>query len=319
MLRHEHLRMLTDWKANLLAVFFVAAMGGLGEHYSLTLLLFPELGALAHGVLARPNHPWASDLIRLIATPTITGIIGMLTMRYLGWGPVQVLLVLIISLGVVAVLQSRVLPALSAGVLPLVLGLSDWIYPICILTSCAALASVVFIMRFAAPPPQNHSGHSRANDWWHPGLLFIYLCFMALIATVAYWLSQPLLLFPPLAVLAFESLVRSETCPWIGRPIALVGLFVFCSAFGYGIFYVLGISELAVALSMIVAIASMTVVDLYSPPAIAISILPYASIQAGWLYPLEIGLSVAALAAVFSFIEWRNIAREGRMALQPRE
>lgn len=310
------LQLLTDWKANVAAVLFVTAMAALGEYAGLKLLLFPELGALAYGTIARPNHPWASDLSRLIATPTVTGAIGMLTMHDLGWGPLQVLLVVMVSLSVVAAMQSRIFPALSAGVLPLVLRISDWIYPVCILASCAALAGVILVMRFAGITRSDYVSRSRINDWWRLDRLLIYLCVLALIATVAYALCQPLLLFPPLAVLAFESIVRSEACPWIRRPFALIGLFAFCSASGYAVFYVFGVSALAAALSMIVALISMTIVDLYAPPAIAVAILPYASMQAGWLYPVDVGLSVAALAAVFSLLEWRKLARHGRKTLQ---
>jgi hypothetical protein len=56
--------------AELLAVGFVGVIAVAANKSYMSLLLFPELAALAHDVFTRPRGKWASQPLRLIATPT---------------------------------------------------------------------------------------------------------------------------------------------------------------------------------------------------------------------------------------------------------
>jgi hypothetical protein len=225
--------------------------------------------------------------------------------------PLQVLLVLAASLAVIALIGSVVFPALSAGILPLVLGQSGWIYPACIFTSCSLLAVVAYILHPESARQSDVAKRAKVAESWEMSRILVYLSFVSFMASAAYFLSRPLLLFPPLAVLAFEALVRVKTCTWINRPVALVCLFVVASTGSYAIFGVLGASPVTITLVMAFAIACMTWLDLYAPPAIVIAILPYTTVEAGWFYPIDAGGSVLALAIVSTFFERTKIFDQG--------
>jgi hypothetical protein len=81
------------------------------------------LGALAHDVFTRPQGKWARNPILLAITPILTGVAGTCFTRMLPYGFVSVLLTVASAVVIVEVLKSPVAPAISAGLLPLTLGL----------------------------------------------------------------------------------------------------------------------------------------------------------------------------------------------------
>jgi hypothetical protein len=54
----------------LLAIIFMGLIAEAAHKTEVTLLPFPELAALSHDVLTRPQGKWASQPLRLILTPT---------------------------------------------------------------------------------------------------------------------------------------------------------------------------------------------------------------------------------------------------------
>lgn len=68
----------------------------------------------------------------------------------------------------------------------------------------------------------------------------------------------------------------------------------------------LDLSPLSAMFAMMIAIACMTWLNLYAAPAIALAILPYATVEASWLYPIDVGVSVAVLAIVFRISSLRT-------------
>jgi hypothetical protein len=91
--------------------------------------LFPELGALSHDVFTRPRGTWASAPLLLAVTPVLTGVIGIFFTRALPYGYLSVLLTVGGAVALIFLLKSPIAPAISAGLLPLVLGVKSWWYP----------------------------------------------------------------------------------------------------------------------------------------------------------------------------------------------
>ena len=103
----------------LLAITFMGLVAPAAHRTGVTLLLFPELAALSHDVLTRPHGKWASQPLRLILTPTLTAVAGLLITQHAHYGAIPVLLIVFANLAVIRLLRSAIEPALSAGMLPM--------------------------------------------------------------------------------------------------------------------------------------------------------------------------------------------------------
>ncbi len=132
---------------------FIASMATLtGAYY----MLFPELSALSWDVMELPQGRWARAPIMLALTPALTGVIGTVVTRRMSYGIISVLLTVFVCVAVIRMLRSPVAPAISAGLLPLVLGVTSWWYAPCILfgTTVLALLSIPW-KHYAATHPDN--------------------------------------------------------------------------------------------------------------------------------------------------------------------
>jgi hypothetical protein len=102
--------------AELLAIAFMGSVAVAAVSTGVTLLLFPELAALSHDVMTRPDGEWAQQPLRLIATPTLTAMAGLFVTRHAHYGAVPVLVIVLPCLAVIRLLRSSIAPAISAGV-----------------------------------------------------------------------------------------------------------------------------------------------------------------------------------------------------------
>jgi len=128
----------------------LAYIGGIAEIAVLTgiaYILFPELAALAYDIFTRPEGTWAKAPIMLMLTPLLTSIIGILIEQNLGYSVVSILLAIIAALLVIKLLKSPIAPAISAGLLPIVMEEKSWWFPASILLGTSLLVLCLFIFR----------------------------------------------------------------------------------------------------------------------------------------------------------------------------
>jgi hypothetical protein len=116
--------------AETVVILFMGIVAFAASKIGLAVILFPELVALSHDVISRPEGKWASQPVRLILTPTATAIIGLFITRHLGYGVLSVSIIVMLSLIFIRLTKSAIGPAISAGVLPLVVGEKSWYYPL---------------------------------------------------------------------------------------------------------------------------------------------------------------------------------------------
>ena len=141
---------------------FIASMATLtGAYY----MLFPELSALSWDVMELPQGRWARAPIMLALTPALTGVIGSVVTRRMPYGIISVLLTVFVCVVVIRVMRSPVAPAISAGLLPLVLGVTSWWYAPCILfgTTVLALLSIPW-KRYAATHADNSESSQKTFE-----------------------------------------------------------------------------------------------------------------------------------------------------------
>lgn len=283
-------------------VYIVVAAQCHGWHY----LFFPGLAALSHDVLTRPWGKWASQPGRLVVTPVLGAIVGTLVTRMLPFGVPAVLLVVTVCLLLLAVLKSNIAPGIAAGVLPLFLGITSWLYPASILLSLAVLALVLLSWQWHCRRNQAEPGFPlpnrddvlealpTGNSWLLP--FFAFLTVMAFSATAS---GLRLVLFPPLIVIAYEMFAHPATCPWVNKPVALPAACVLIATAGWAAVSVFGKSGVAAGCAMLFGVIALRLLRLHMPPALAVGLLPIVISSPGIKYPISVAIGIGALTLAF--------------------
>jgi hypothetical protein len=135
------------WVTDLVALIYIGVIATVANLTGAYYLLFPELSALSWDVMERPRGRWAGAPAMLALTPALTGLIGTIITRSLPYGFVSVLLTVLASIAVLRILRSPIAPAISAGLLPLVLGVTSWWYPPGILFGTTLLAAISILWK----------------------------------------------------------------------------------------------------------------------------------------------------------------------------
>ncbi|OBH27665.1 hypothetical protein A5692_24050 [Mycobacterium sp. E342] len=290
---------------NGVAVLYIAVAAHFnGSHY----LLFPGLAALAYDALARPWGKWASQPGRLVVTPVAGAAIGILVTRALPFGVPAILLVVTSCLLLLALLKSAVAPGIAAGVLPVFLGITSWLYPASIALSLVVLLAILVPWQrhwrrtHPDPPIRTPSvddvleSPAAGNAWILP--FFAFLTVMALCAVVSGW---RLILFPPLIVIAYEMFAHPTTCPWAGKPLALPGVCLLNAVAGWGAVSLFGSGAVAASCAMGFGIFALRLLRLRMPPALAVGLLPLVINAPSFKYPISVAIGAGALTLAYQF------------------
>lgn len=276
-------------RSDLAVAAFLAAISWIAAVVHLPYVLFPELGALAWAILGQAHHPWARSPALLMLTPLLTGAVGLAVTRHLAYGPLAVLLAVGGSLLVVAALRSPVAPALSAGLLPLALGIRSWTYPFALLIGTAGLALWIDRRRTAVPQPSEPGDAPAPVPAGLPPLLSwgpVFLVFLLGGLLGVQLLGSPLVLFPPLLVIAFERLAHRQHCSWRHRPGAVLVTANAAALLGLVLEQLLGATPPAVFLASLAAATLLRLSRLCFPPAMGMALLPFVIPQPPLAYPL---------------------------------
>ena len=300
--------------ASLIYIAVIAVIAGVtGAFY----ILFPELGALSHDVFTRPRGAWARAPLLLAITPFLTGVIGIFFTRILPYGFLSVLLTVGSAIAVIIALRSPIAPAISAGLLPLVLGVKSWRYPPAILLGTTLLAVLSLpwkksmIVHGLLLQPQSEAmvedrtEQAPAGYRWMPALML----FVAGAVFVVKVTGLRFILFPPLVVIGFEMFAHPVSCPWAKRPL-LLPLACFLTAAGGLMFWrMLGVGPAAAAASMGCGVVVLRTLDLHVPPALAVALLPLVMDSPTVTYPFSVG--IGTLMMTLWFLSYRFLTRTG--------
>lgn len=278
-------------------------------------VLFPELGALSHDVMTRPRGTWANAPLLLAITPALTGVVGIVFTRSLPYGYLSVLLTVAGAIAIILALRSPIAPAISAGLLPLVLGVRSWWYPPAILLGTTLLPMLSLpwkkycVTRTAMIPAE---GDDRLDDLMEMapsgyGWLVVLMTFVAVAVFFVKLTGLRFVLFPPLVVIGFEMLGHPAICPWANKPL-LLPLACFLTAMGgFVSWHFLGVTPLAAACSMAWGTAVLRAFDLHVPPALAVALLPLVMDQPTLAYPFAVGLGTTLLS--LWFLAYQRLSR----------
>ncbi len=212
------------------------------------------------------------------------------------------------ALGVIIGLGSPIAPAISAGLLPLVLGVTSWWYPPGVLFGSTLLVAVSSLwkryLRIAAPEAmETIEDHSDGTTWGGAGPVLIFVVLGVLIVRIT---GLRFVLFPPLVVIGYEMFRHPATHAWAGRlwrmPIACT-LSAVC---GYCVYLVFGASIAGAAISMAMGVIVLAIVDVHVPPALAVALLPMVMDHPSATYPLAVAIGTLALVIAFAMRSGAN-------------
>ncbi len=262
---------------------WLALVSALASASSIPEMFFPELGALASVVFASPGSSWARAPLLLTLTPAITAVPGVLITRLLPYGLPALALDLVICLLLIRWLRSPIVPAISAGMLPLTLGITSWLYPPAILVGTGGLALLSLLRaRWRPLPPSAPLPPHGPVRVWAPALALFLLGGAGLV----HLLGSRLVLYPPLFVIAFEMLAQRDHCPWSGRPGAVLLVTGGAALAGLLLVRSLGVVPLAVAAAVLVTALLLHLARLRCPPAFGLALLPFLIPSPSPSYPL---------------------------------
>jgi hypothetical protein len=257
-------------------------------------LLFPELGALASVVFGAPAGSWARSPLLLVLTPALTAVPGVLITRLMPYGLPALVLDLVLCLLLIRILRSPIVPAISAGILPLTLGITSWLYPPAILVGTGGLALLVALRARLLPPPPGVAAAQAAAPApaaaaadgalrrWVPAMAVFLLGGYGLVLL----LGSRLVLYPPLLVIAYEMLAQRHHCPWQGRYAAVLLVTAGAALAGLLLVRSLGVVPLAVAAAVLITAVLLHLARLRCPPAFGLALLPFVIPSPPPTYPL---------------------------------
>jgi len=215
------------------------------------------------------------------------------------------------AIAIIALLKSPVAPAISAGLLPLVLGVRSWWYPPGIMLGTFMLAGLSIALRkFAITPLTTSESDSRdsvddALEESPTGYawLIALMGFVAVAVLCVKLTGLRFILFPPLVVIGFEMFGHSATCPWAQQPLWLPAACFLTAAGGLFFCNILGVGPLAAGLSMAWGILTLRIFDLHIPPALAVALLPMVMNKPTFAYPLSVLLGTLLLTFWFLYYQ----------------
>jgi uncharacterized membrane protein YfbV (UPF0208 family) len=306
-------------------VLLVVVMVGVAKSVHGDELIFPEAAALAFGAWAMERRPWRSTKFALWMFPTLAAFTGVLMLRLLPDSPLLAVALTFIAVALQLKLSgSAVLPAISAGVLPIVTHTQSWCYPIavCLLTAAISFGCHVLDCRglgnchvdiLPAADRKPRTGPELAKECLHWAKLLLGVSAVAALALRTGW---SFVMAPPLIVAFVELAAPDSALRRIqARLFVLLGLAAFLGA--YSEHFLVQVFEwpawTASGLSLLCVFLLSQAMRISCPPAVAIAVLPSIIPKANLMaYPWQVLLG----SALFMSLRWFLIKPAG---MHPRD
>jgi hypothetical protein len=321
-------------KADVVALIYIGFIAAAARQTGVIYILFPELAALSWDVMERPQGHWASAPLLLVISPPITGLFGTVITRTMPYGFASVMLTVAACVVIIRALRSPIAPAIAAGLLPLVLGVTTWWYPTGIFFGTTLLAIVSILWkRYGLPSPLGHTEpaggppddvqrtdlrvsaatRNTADAAVEPTrnipkqhIFVALLAFVAIAMGAVKLTGMRFILFPPLVVILYEMLSHREHCPWVGRPVGVPLACFLAATGGYICNAHIAFTPIAAMLSMAWGVVLLRVLKIHMPPVLAVALLPIVIAHPTAAYPLAVGFGTIMVSVWYAlFGRWR--------------
>jgi len=115
-------------------------------------------------------------------------------------------------------------------------------------------------------------------------------------------------LFPPLAVIAFQMFAHAKVCPWALRPAIMPLACTLTATIGVLSVYLLGIGAASVVLSVLASVAVIRLLRLHMPPALAVALLPQVMHESALDFVAGVGGGTLTLSLIFmAWNRWKVV------------
>lgn len=283
-------------------------------------VIFPEITAVAIGALAAPKQSWNVSRLRLL-TITAAAIIGV-GLVFVPIPPViKAPLAMVCAAACVTASKTEFLPAISACVLPVLLGTKSPVYigSVVVMTSLILLAQLILEkcgLReksvFTPVQPDKQLFALRIRQIAAASVI----CMIPLLTKEIFFIA------PPLIVAFFE--MSKPNSKLLERSPQAASLMILASVSGVLSRFVLteklGLPlAVSAALSCAVILAAVCRMKLYFPPCGAIATLPFIIPEGALLrFPFEIAAgTLVFIAAAFALSKERRIVLRVKKILRP--
>ena len=284
-------------------------------------VIFPEITAVAIGVLAAPKQSWNVSRLRLLLTITAAAIIGV-GLVFVPISPViKVPIAMVCAVACVTASKTEFLPAVSACVLPVLLGTKSPVYigSVVVMTSLILLAQLILEkcgLReksvFTPVQPDKQLFALRIRQIAAASVI----CMIPLLTKEIFFIA------PPLIVAFFE--MSKPSSKLLERSPQAASLMILASVSGvlsrFLLTEKLGLPlAVSAALSCAVILAAVCRMKLYFPPCGAIATLPFIIPEGALLrFPFEIAAgTLVFIAAAFALSKERRIVLRVKKILRP--
>ena len=284
-------------------------------------IIFPEITAVAIGALAAPKQSWNVSRLRLLLTITAAAIIGV-GLVFVPIPPViKVPLAMVCAVACVTASKTEFLPAISACVLPVLLGTKSPVYigSVVVMTSLILLAQLILEkcgLReksvFTPVSPDKQLFALRIRQIAAASII----CIIPLLTKEIFFIA------PPLIVAFFE--MSKPHGKLLERSPQAASLMILASVSGvlsrFLLTEKLGLPlAVSAAISCAVILAALCRMKLYFPPCGAIATLPFIIPEGALLrFPFEIAAGTLVLiAAAFALSKERRIVLRVKKILRP--
>ena len=316
---------LTKFKKTLpavLTILLAAGMTAAAELLHDKEIIFPEITAIAIGALAAPKQSWNTSRLRLLLTITAAALIGVGLVLFVPLATAfKIPLAIICAAACVTISKTEFLPAISACVLPVLLGTKSPVY----IASVAVMTSLILLTQFILEKLGLREKNVFTPVTADRQLLLLRIKQTAaagIICVIPLLTKEIFFIAPPLIVAFFE--MTKPKSKLVERLPHAVFLIILAAVSGVVSRFVLtekaGLPlAVSAAVSCAVILIAVYRVKLYFPPCGAIATLPFIIPEDAMLkFPFEIAAGTLVFAAAaFAVSRERRIVLRVKKILRP--
>ena len=268
-------------KAEYVTMLFVVGMVAIAEYFQVKEIIFPEIAALAFGAWVMEERPWHGPAWTIWFSPTLGAVTGILIVRLAPHSlPAMVGLAFLFILIELKLFRSAMSPSFSAAILPVITGITSWVYPASVCVTAAIVAGAAHYREKnrtdAAMTKKPRTKHATVQaEVTHYGKLFLFVMLVAVFSVKSGWIF---VMSPPLIVAFVElaepgGILRTKSIPRLLLLFTLTAL--------AGMFWVVVVTRTfsgplwaAAGLAVASAFLLARVLGVGTPPAFALALLP---------------------------------------------
>ena len=199
-------------KSEYITMLFVVCMVAVAEYFKVNEIIFPEIAALTFGAWVMEERPWRGPAWTICFSPTLGALTGVVLLRLAPHALLPMVgLAFFFILIELKLFRSAMSPSFSAAILPILTGITSWVYPISVCVMAAIIAGVAHcrekgkagvsddLLPAATAKSDGHAG--LGLEMLHYGKLLLFVLLVAIFSVKSEWLF---VMSPPLIVAFVE-------------------------------------------------------------------------------------------------------------------